>query len=242
MQIKEVKISGKTYTLSGTLVTPSHFLKRTPAVVFYHGIVSQSKPRYVKRAEALAKKGIAALCFDFRGCGESEGMLGEVSIAEWSDDALLAFDFLAKQPSVDQKRIGISGKSFGGYMAALVSSKRRVKSMVLQAPAVYSDSWFKKPYIQTDEFKTRRLSYRLSKNALNNQAIRAIKQYTNPLLVIGSELDDICPRQIVEGYYEVCPAKSKKIAWIKGADHSLTNEVHNKVHTKMMIDWFTKTL
>lgn len=243
MNIKSIKISGKNYSLAGTLFIPDSS-KNLPAAAFYHGMVSKSKPRYNKRAEILAKNGIAALTFDFRGCGESSsaGKIGEILISEWFDNAVLAFDYLSEQSFVDKERVGISGKSFGGYMAALVSGKRNVKSMVFQAPAAYADSWFNKPYLTTEEFETDRLKYRLSDEALDNEAIRSISKYKNPLLIVGSNMDDTCPKNIVNGYFENCPAENKKIHWIKGADHPLTQENWNKEYTDLMIDWFKETL
>lgn len=242
MEIKPVAIHGKGYKLSGTLVTPDDTSTKIPAVVFYHGMPSKSKPRYVKRAEKLAEAGIVGLVFDFRGCGESDGELGKITMAQWLEDALLAFDYLSQQSFVDPNRIGIAGKSFGGYMAALVSEKRKVKSMVLQAPAVYPDAWFDKPYVTTKGVQRERLLYRKSQEALNNRAIGAIKQYTNPLLVIGGELDDICPQQVVEGYFNNAASSKKDLRWIKGADHSLRNEKHNEEYTQIMVDWFKQTL
>lgn len=242
MTSRSVSIQGKNYKLSGTLVVPVGVGNTTPAVVFYHGMVSKSKPRYVKRAEALAQKGIAALCFDFRGCGESDGKLGELSIADWLDDALLACDYLAKQDFVDKKRIGIDGKSFGGYMAALVSKQRNVKSMVLQAPAVFKDAWFSQPMQWTQEFRKERIAYRHTPEALNNKAISAIQQYNNPILIIGSEFDEMTPKPILEKYFAVCPSEKKELRWIKGADHSLTDEKYNQEYTQMMVDWSKETL
>ncbi|MDO8658808.1 MAG: alpha/beta hydrolase [Candidatus Levybacteria bacterium] len=242
MTSKNVTIKSNGYSLSGTIFIPDNKKTKLPAVIFYHGMVSQSKPRYNKRAEILAENGIAALTFDFRGCGESAGKIGELLISDWFDDAILAFDYLVNQPFIDKERVGVSGKSFGGYMASLVSAKRNIKSMVLQAPAIYADSWFDKPYLTTEEFEDERLKYRLSDKASDNEAIRAISKYKNPLLVVGSELDDTCPKNIVEGYFENCPAKNKKIHWIKGADHPLTQDNWNKEYTDLMTKWFKETL
>lgn len=242
MKVNSVTISGKDYKLSGTLVTPDDASSKLPTVVFYHGMPSQSKPRYVKRAKKLAQEGIVGLTFDFQGCGESNGKLGEITMAQWLEDAVLAFDYLVNQSFVDKNRIGIAGKSFGGYMAALVSQQRKVASMVLQAPAVYPDSWFDKPYVTTNEVQRERLEYRNSKDALNNKAIAAIQQYSNPLLVIGSELDTICPKNVVEGYYNTAASTKKELRFIKGADHSLKDEKHNQEYTQLMTDWFKETL
>lgn len=242
MQVTPVVIQGTDYKLSGTLIVPENATTNIPSVVFYHGMPSASKPRYVERAKKLAEQGIAALAFDFRGCGESDGELGEISMVQWLEDALLAYDYLTQQSFVDTNRIGISGKSFGGYMAALVSEKRPPKSMVLHAPAVYPDEWFDKPYSTDDEVAQKREAYRNSTDALNNKAIEAIKKYANPLLVIGSELDDICPKPVVEGYFNSAGSTQKEIRWIKGGDHALHNEKHNEEYTKRMVDWFKETL
>lgn len=246
MKVKEIIIPGKGYKLAGTIVIPNNASIKLPAVIFYHGMVSQSKPRYLKRAKALAKEGIIGFCFDFRGCGESAGNFKKASIEQWFADALFAFDFLLKQSFVDSNRIGISGKSFGSYMGALVSKQRKVKSIVLQAPAVYADSWLKNPLLVSayhDEEQAKlRILYRNSKNALNNKAIRAIEEYKNPLLVIGSELDDVVPENIVKGYYNACQSENKKLTWIKDADHALHNKKHNQEYTGLMINWFKKTL
>lgn len=238
---RNIEISGKNYKLRGKLFLPKT-TKKIPAVIFYHGMVSQIKPRTVERAKKLTDIGIATFAFDFRGCGQSDGKLGKLSISDWFDDALMAFDFLNKQKFIDKNRIGIAGKSFGGYMGALVCKKRNVKSMVLQAPAVYPDSHFKKPYELSKSAKSEKLLYRLSKSALKNKAIHAIRKYKNPLLVIGSELDDTCPKNVVEGYYNESKSENKKMVWIKNADHALTKEVWNMEYTEIMIDWFKKTL
>lgn len=241
MNKSEVKIRGNTYILQGTLIVPETIVKNLPAVIFYHGMISQRKPRYVKRAEKLAEQGIVALTFDFQGCGESKGDIKILTIANWLQDALLAFDFLAHKPFIDKQRIGIAGKSFGGYIGALVSAKRNVKSMVVQAPGFYKDEWITKPYMTIGSPK-QKLKYRNSKQVFNNMAIDAIKKYTNPLLVVGSEHDDICPPHTVEGYYKLAGSKNKKLIWINDADHPLTKEKWNKKYTDLMVEWFKKTL
>lgn len=242
MKTKKIIVRGKGYNLAGTLITPDKPSIGFPAVIFYHGMVSTSKDRYLRRAQSLAKAGIMSLVFGFRGCWDSEGEIGKITIAEWLNDAILAFDFLYKNSLVDQNRIGISGKSFGGYIGALVSEKRIVKSMVFQAPAVYEDREFNQYYLPDPDVREKRQVYRNSDSALDNKAIEAMKKYKNALLIIGGELDDICPRRSVQEFYNVSPSRNKKIVWIKGADHPLTNEKHNQEYTKLMVNWFKKTL
>ena len=241
MKAEPLKTKGNGYNLSGTIIKPDGD-EKIPGVVFYHGMISQSKPRHLERALELSKKGIGSLVFDLRGCGESDGKLGTLSLKDFLDDSLLAFDFLVSQDFVDKNRVGICGHSFGGGNAALVAEKRNVKSMVLQAPAVYEDDWFEREFHWNEKTDQARKKYRYSDNPLGNKYIRAMEKYKGGLLVVGCELDDTCPPKIINGYYEHAGSKNKKIEWIKGADHSLRNEKHNEEYTKMMIDWFKKTL
>src|SRR5256884_2183885 len=68
-------------------------------------------------AKMLAGLGYAALRFDFRGCGESEGERGRVICMEQVKDTRNALSFLATRPQVDPKRIAVVGQSFGAAVA-----------------------------------------------------------------------------------------------------------------------------
>ncbi|MEK7559062.1 MAG: alpha/beta fold hydrolase [Patescibacteria group bacterium] len=241
MKMESVKIKSGKYNLSGTIIKPD-YNKKVPAVVFYHGMISQSKPRHLERALKLSEKGIGSLVFDLRGVGGSDGKLGTLSLKDFLDDSLLAFDFLYNQDFVDKDRVGICAHSFGGGNAPLIASERKVKSMVLQAPAVYEDNWFEKPFDWSDKTTESRRKYRFSDRALDNKYIRAIEKYKGDLLVVGCELDDTCPPKIIQGYFDHAGSKNKKLEWLKGADHSLRNPGVNETYTKIMIDWFTETL
>lgn len=64
--------------------------------------------------------GIAALRFNFRGVGESEGS-HDNGIGEQAD-AHAALDFLRSQPEIDASRIAIAGYSFGANVALRVAN------------------------------------------------------------------------------------------------------------------------
>ncbi len=67
------------------------------------------------------KRGLATLCFNFRGVGRSRGdydhMRGEVG------DVTSALWRLAGRAEVDSTRLGVMGYSFGGLMAAMAASR-----------------------------------------------------------------------------------------------------------------------
>jgi len=70
-------------------------------------------------AGALAAKAIAALIFNFRGVGESEGRHGG-GIDE-QQDVKSALDWLEIQPGVDRGKLGLAGYSFGAAVALPVA-------------------------------------------------------------------------------------------------------------------------
>jgi len=82
-------------------------------------------------AKMLAGLGYAALRFDFRGCGESEGKRGRVICKEQVKDTRNALAFLATRPEIEPKRIGVVGQSFGAAVAVYAAGvDRRVAACI----------------------------------------------------------------------------------------------------------------
>lgn len=82
--------------------------------------------------EGLNRAGIAALRFNFRGVGGSEGISsgGPQEVA----DVLGALTFMAAQDEIEAERIGLAGYSFGARMClAGVPSVPQVKALLTVA-------------------------------------------------------------------------------------------------------------
>jgi alpha/beta superfamily hydrolase len=71
---------------------------------------------------AAIGSGIAALRFNFRGVGESEGSYDN-GIGE-RDDARAALEYLRSRPEIDNSRVAIGGYSFGATVAVAVTDGR----------------------------------------------------------------------------------------------------------------------
>jgi len=107
---------------------------KIPAVVLFHGFTGTKVERhriFIKASEALAREGIAALRFDFRGSGDSEGDFQDMTLQGEISDARVSLDYASGVPGVDGNNIGILGLSMGGAVAASVSDDPRVKSVVM---------------------------------------------------------------------------------------------------------------
>ena len=86
-------------------------------------------------SRALVAQGLAALCFNFRGVGGSQGFFGE-GIGE-EEDAHAALSFLCGYEGIDAQRIGILGYSFGGMVALSAGVQSdRVQALVGISPVI----------------------------------------------------------------------------------------------------------
>jgi len=107
--------------LSGVLHLPE-VRGRCAAFLALHGFGSNKDGGgMIAVARMLAGLGYAALRFDMRGCGESEGERGRVICLEQVEDTKNALTFLASRSEIDPHRIGVVGQSFGAAVAVYSS-------------------------------------------------------------------------------------------------------------------------
>jgi fermentation-respiration switch protein FrsA (DUF1100 family) len=96
--------------------------ERRAGVVLCHGYTGVKDLYLPDNARVLNQAGYAALTFDYKGWGESEGPRSR--LAPWSRvaDAQAAMTFLGAQPAVDPDRLGIYGTSYGGATVVWVGA------------------------------------------------------------------------------------------------------------------------
>src|SRR5919108_3882370 len=106
-------------------------LEPVPAVIVFHGAGSR-KENHADFARAALANEFAALTFDNRGHGETEGALGPGVIA----DLQRLVRFVAERPEVDERRIAVRGSSMGGLLAIhLGAESDDVAAVVAICPA-----------------------------------------------------------------------------------------------------------
>ncbi len=106
--------------LSGVLHLPDDHAggERRPAIVVMHGFgSSKDAGNVMEPVQLFTSWGYAALRFDFRGCGDSEGEFGRIICLEEVEDAAAAVGYLAARPEIDARRIALAGSSFGAAVA-----------------------------------------------------------------------------------------------------------------------------
>ena len=107
-----------------------------PAVVLAHGLGGERRHRLDVYAERFAGAGLAALAFDYRHFGDSDGEPRRlVSIRRQLADWEAAVAFARRHPKLDSGRIALWGTSLsGGHVQVIAARDRRVGAAIAQVP------------------------------------------------------------------------------------------------------------
>lgn len=116
-----------------------------PAILMCHGLAGNRTGRtrqYVFLSEQLAKLGIGSLRIDFRGSGDSEGSLSEMTLEGEVTDSLCGLDYLQSHPKIDKERLGLFGRSLGGLVSVLTAARYGgIKSLATWAALYDAHQW-----------------------------------------------------------------------------------------------------
>ena len=109
-----------------------------PCVVLAHGWSGVREQRLDAFAERFAAAGVAALVFDYRYFGASDGEPRQLlDIDSQLDDWDSAVAFVRSRPDIDPSRVALWGTSLsGGLVLTAAARDRRVAAVVSQVPYV----------------------------------------------------------------------------------------------------------
>ncbi len=206
-----------------------------PGVILLHGSGSTGETDFDTAAE-IAKNGIIGFAFNFRGCGISDGNFEDQTIGGGLDDARHAIEVFSKEKKLDRNRTGISGGSFGAFIASTLAPSYNFKSMVLRVPAAYSPNLLDYKHV---DFKRE-----LQQDHRKSISYERIGQFKGSLLVIRAELDEIIPKRMVDKYYnDAVEANRREMFLLEGAPHSISTKPEAKqVLIDKLVSWFKETL
>jgi pimeloyl-ACP methyl ester carboxylesterase len=128
---KQITFGANGIKLNGKLFIPAAAGKhnRVPGAVLCHGFGNEQAAFEVSARE-MAVEGVMTLTFDFRGHGESEGVLDGHIV----EDVIDAWNYLHARPEVDRKRMGLIGHSMGAISSVIAAGKiRKAKAIVALA-------------------------------------------------------------------------------------------------------------
>jgi dienelactone hydrolase len=222
--------------IAGTLVGPDTLV---PGVLLVHGW-DGSQEQYIARAHEIAALGCICLTFDLRGHVRHQHDRHRVTREDNLRDVLAAYDVLVRHPTVDPGAVAIVGSSYGGYLAAIVTSLRPVRWLGLRVPALYEDADWDTPKAELD--RERLNVYRRRELAPDsNRALTACAAFRGDALIVESEHDDLVPHAVIQNYKNaLAQAQSVTYRVIAGADHALTGKPCQQSYTALLVHWFTE--
>ena len=244
---KEYKVHGPQGGLAMEVTLPDGFNEDTdkcPMVILMHGIFSSKNIVPIPAlAKALAKEGIASICFDFGGHWKSEGQMQQMTVGKEIEDALAMWEYAKSLPYVS--KIGLLGHSQGGVVASmtagiLASRGESPAALVLVAPgSVIQDAcrngrFFGAEFNPADPpeyvkcFGMMKLGreYILSTQELDIYG--TAQAYTGPVRLIHGSKDNIVPLSCSEKFVEAYTQESELII-VEGENHMITRRLRKVV-------------
>ena len=221
--------------IAGTLIAPSTVV---PGVLLVHGW-DGSQQQDITRAHELAALGCICLTFDLRGHARHLAQREAVTREDNLRDVLAAYDVLVGHPAVDPSAVAVVGASYGGYLAAVLSSLRPVRWLALRVPAIYRDENWEHPKrrLTGDDLTLYRQT---AIEPEKNRALAACEDFIGDVLVVESEHDTIVPHPVIENYLGAFKhVRSMAYRVQMGADHALSKKIWRQEYTQILLAWMT---
>jgi len=233
----DIRVNGQ--AIAGTLITP---VKPVPGLLFVHGW-GGSQQSYLARAREIAEMGCVCMTFDLRGHARTDEQRQTVSRQDNLQDLLAAYDLLATNPTVDPAYLGVVGSSYGGYLAAIMTTMRPVRWLVLRAPALYEDHGWELPKVQLTEKMDLPAYRRRLVSAEENRALGACAAFRGDVLIVESEKDEIVPHMVIANYVAACiQARSVTSRVIEGAEHGLSEKQWQREYAGILAKWLAEMI
>ena len=148
-----------------------------PIIIFTHGN-GELADYWVDGFDVPRAWGFAVLLVEYPGYGRAPGAPSEKSI---TGATRALYDWAARDPRVDPKRIVAYGRSLGGGAAARLALERPLAAMILESAftsvADFAGRFMAPAFLIRDPFDSR----------------KALASYRGPLLVIHGNQDTIVP-------------------------------------------------
>jgi alpha-beta hydrolase superfamily lysophospholipase len=135
MERRELSFASGVDSCAAWLYSPVGGGARDPIVVMAHGLSGTRRDRLGAFAERFAAAGLAALAFDHRGFGDSDGEPDLFHPRRQLEDWRAAITFSRSLSEVDPDRVATFGSSMGGGNAlAAAAEDPRVAAAISQVP------------------------------------------------------------------------------------------------------------
>jgi len=236
MQYKDNKIQVEKQHIKCKEFNPEGNL-RNAFVVMVHGWASSDK-KYLPLGERLSENGFNALAVNLRGHNDSPYKLGDFSRQQHEEDIVTTLRYIRnRQPN---NKIVLLGKSYSGYLSAIVAEREGVDFLILSQPASYPDKQYNTPtkiIIDRDP----NIFKQSDQEPKFNKAIKSFSQFRGNALIIESENDEEIPKSTTGNYLKYATPKTTSIVLV-GADHSLSRIEWREEFYRVVINWLVEVI
>ncbi len=184
-----------------------------PGIVICHGAGSR-KENHADFARLAAANGWAALAFDARGHGESEGEMS----ADAVNDVVRMAELLAAHQGVDPRRVAARGSSMGGFLAIhAAAASTAIAGVIAICPASEDDlaRGLRRGELEMRVGDPLALEAWLMASDLRD-AVEAVAG--RPLILLHAEGDDQIPSEWSEELHDHA-SEPRKLVIVPGGDH-----------------------
>jgi uncharacterized protein len=233
---EEFSVLSRGVTIKGRIFFPgSKPAMLYPALIICHGIPGSGAarpaddPGYEKLAEDFASDGIAAVFFNFRGCGESGG---DFDMMGWTWDLEAVLDRVLNTPHIDPTRVMVLGFSGGGAAAVRVAAEATgIYSLAIVGTPANFEIFEASPDEIIKDFRKRGIVRSadfpkdLDKWVTGFKEIEPSKWVSQfrgkHLLIVHGDADELIPLEHARQLFEHAPAGVAELEVIPGGVHRL---------------------
>ena len=135
---QDVTFSVDGVTISGWLYLPENIEKPVPCIVLNQGFCGTKDMLLEKYAMRFVEAGFAALSFDYRHFGDSEGEPRQFySVPEQLEDIKAAVKFVRTRSEIDPEKIVIWGTSSSGNFGIITAAgDKKIAGVIGQSPSL----------------------------------------------------------------------------------------------------------
>jgi len=185
-----------------------------------------------------------------QGYGES---FAAAIVGKWGGPALAdcqaALDTIILQGGIDEKRLGVAGGSYGGYLTAwAIGQTRRFAAAVAMRSATNLESlWGTSEVGRMLELELGGTPAQIPEVYRRNSPITYADEMRTPLLLIHGERDYRCPPEQAEQLFTALYQRGRTVEFVRflEADHGLSRGGPPKLRVARLnaiVDWFDRRL
>jgi 2,6-dihydroxypseudooxynicotine hydrolase len=228
--------------IPGYLRLPPGSGRRAPIAVLLGGLDSTKEESYHFENDCL-RRGLATFSFD--GPGQGEYFLQRPLAPDFERYSAAVVDYLVRRPEIDAQRVGMVGRSLGGYFAARATAfDPRLRACVIFG-ALYD-------LAQLDSIPARtQMGFRfvtgIDDPIAAKAAVRARvdlagipQRITQPIYILHGALDMLIPVAQAQRLYDEVSSVDKSLVVIPDGIHCGHNLYH--LVRRPMIDWLAARL